>query len=105
MGQTDIMGMSRAISGDLHHIFEDRTGMDLKGITDPYPLWKIQRLKVIAERRGMIHAMELLEEAEKRYYMDQAVIINRILREDISKLGLVLGNVEQKQTSSLSDIL
>jgi len=54
-------------------------------------------------RRGNKQAERLLDRAEKQMIINQQAEVFDILQEDISKLGLISGNVERTK-SSLSQI-
>jgi len=91
------------MSGELHKIIQDRTGIDVRGLTDPRPAWTLDRIRERVRRRGNKQAERLLDRAEKQMIINQQAEVFDILQEDISKLGLISGNVERTK-SSLSQI-
>lgn len=98
------MAMARAMSGDLAGIIKEKTGIDARGLVDPRPAYLIDKIRRRAKARGLTHALDLLDEAERQLVIDQGGRMSSILQEDISKLGLMTGNKETKG-SPLSDIL
>jgi hypothetical protein len=98
MSNNDAMAMARAMSGQLHEIINKRTGIDVRGVKDPMPLWEIDRLIRFAYKRKRKHAIKILLRARKKVILSQHTQIIGSLREDISHLGLYSGNDKKSFT-------
>lgn len=104
MAESKNMAMTRAMSGELNSIIRERTGIDTRGLADPRPAYLIDVIRSRAQARKARNALSLLEEAERQMVIEQGAGMSRLLQEDISRLGLMTGNKEQR-SSPLADIL
>jgi hypothetical protein len=86
--------MNRAMSGELHEILKRRTGIDIRGLKDPYPIFQIQRLREWAKQKKRVRAIRILDNLEKEIIIRQQSEIMGTFNSDISKLGLMSGNKE-----------
>lgn len=84
--------MQRAMAGHLHEIIQERTGIDVRGVKDPYPMFKLWKLKRWARIRNRRYALFLLQEAEREQIIIQNSEIYNSLSSDISILALMSGN-------------
>ena len=84
--------MARAMAGHLQNIIQEKTGVDVRGVKDPYPLWLISRLERWARIKKREHAIRLLSETKSREIIVQNSEIYQTLKSDISILALMSGN-------------
>jgi len=99
----ETQAMTRAMSGQLHEVIRERTGIDIRGMRDPYPLYQIERLRRWATVRKRKSALMMLDRATKHVIIKQQLEITKSLDEDISRLGIYSGN--QKHEITRSDIV
>jgi len=91
---TDEASMLRSIAGDVAERSEDITGIDLRMVRDPTPLFIIEDLKEAARLMKRPYLIRDLEKLEKRVRAMQYIDWGRSFTQDLTKIGLGLGNVQ-----------
>ena len=91
----DEHAMLRSIAGDVAERSEEITGIDLRMIKDPTPLFILEDLKVAAKLMGKGFLLKDLEVLEKRIRAVQYVDWRGSFTQDLTGLGLGLGNIDE----------
>ena len=93
MGSGDEAKMLRSIAGDVAEQIKDITGMDLRCIVDPTPLFRLQDLRDTAKDMKLDGSLEPeFKKIESRIRANQYMKWQEKLETDLSILGTGSGN-------------
>lgn len=93
--------MNRSMAGDIAEAIKKQSGIDLRMVTDPEPFLILERLRRRLKATKREYLFDILDEAEQVLRAEQYIEWTDLIKEDVSVLGLGIG--QKKMKSGIDD--